>query len=175
MSDEKLIHSIETAPEKSSSNEARIGLCLSGGGYRASFFHLGTIRYLEEAGIMEKVEVVSTVSGGSIIGAYYLVAMERKLRAQSNLDRLTACDQIIQEFSAVVSKNLRMRALVFFPFFHPLLMALKLLRLRHFGDTMAKEFEKRFFLAKPAIGRPAGPVSSTSFGSPNPDQHDVTG
>ena len=94
---------------------------------------------------MENVEVVSTVSGGSIIGAYYLVEMERKLRAQPNLDRLTACDQIIQEFSAVVSKNLRMRALVFFPFFHPLLMALRLLRLRHFGDTMAKEFEKHFF------------------------------
>ena len=152
MPNENLIPCAEPEPEESSSGEPRIGLCLSGGGFRASFFHLGTIRYLEEAGIMEKVEVVSTVSGGSIIGAYYLVEMERKLRAQPNLDRLTACDQIIQDFSAVVSKNLRMRALVFFPFFHPFLMALKLLRLRHYGDTMAKEFEKRFFSPNLRLG-----------------------
>ena len=64
---------------------------------------------------MEKVEVISTVSGGSIIGAYYLVEMERKLRARPNLDRLAACDEIIEEFSVAVQKNLRMRALVFYP------------------------------------------------------------
>ena len=116
MSDKNLKPCNESAPNKLSCDDPRIGLCLSGGGFRASFFHLGTIRYLEEAGIMEKVEVVSTVSGGSIIGAYYLVEMERKLRAQPDLDRLTACDEIIQEFSAVVRKNLRMRALVFYPF-----------------------------------------------------------
>ena len=101
---------------------------------------------------MEKVEVVSTVSGGSIIGAYYLVQMERKLRALKNLDRLQACDEIIREFTAQVQKNLRMRALVFYPFFHPLLAILKLLRLRHAGDTMALEFEKRFFSPRLRIG-----------------------
>ena len=101
---------------------------------------------------MEKVEVVSTVSGGSIIGAYYLVQMERKLRARRNLDRLQACDEIIREFTGQVQKNLRMRALVFYPFFHPLLTILKLLRLRHFGDTMAMEFEKRFFSPRLRMG-----------------------
>jgi predicted acylesterase/phospholipase RssA len=50
----------------------RIGLALSGGGFRASIFHLGVIRRLEELGIMGDIDVVSTVSGGSIIGAYYL-------------------------------------------------------------------------------------------------------
>jgi predicted acylesterase/phospholipase RssA len=64
-------------------NPVRIGLALSGGGFRASFYHLGTIRYLEEAGIMPKVEVMSTVSGGSIIGAYYLVQMEKKTPCRS--------------------------------------------------------------------------------------------
>ena len=152
MSDKNLKPCNESAPNKLSCDDPRIGLCLSGGGFRASFFHLGTIRYLEEAGIMEKVEVVSTVSGGSIIGAYYLVEMERKLRTQSDLDRLTACDEIIQEFSAVVRKNLRMRALVFYPFFHPVLTVLKLLRLRHLGDTMAKEFERRFFSPRLRLG-----------------------
>ena len=44
----------------------KIGLALSGGGFRASFFHLGVIKRLEELGLMEKVDKVSTVSGGSI-------------------------------------------------------------------------------------------------------------
>ena len=101
---------------------------------------------------MEKVEVVSTVSGGSIIGAYYLVQMERKLRARKDLDRLQACDEIIREFTKQVQKNLRMKALVFYPFFHPVLTILKLLRLRHFGDTMAKEFERRFFSPRLRMG-----------------------
>ena len=69
---ENPIDSTEPTGAESGSDKSRIGLCLSGGGFRASFFHLGTLRYLEEVGIMEKVEVVSTVSGGSIIGAYYL-------------------------------------------------------------------------------------------------------
>ena len=152
MAEENPIDSIEPAAAESGSDESRIGLCLSGGGFRASYFHLGTLRYLEEAGIMEKVEVVSTVSGGSIIGAYYLVQMERKLRARKNLDRLQACDEIIREFTEQVQKDLRMRALVFYPFFHPLLTILKFLRLRHFGDTMAMEFEKRFFSPRLRMG-----------------------
>ena len=160
MPNENLISSADCEPEKSSGGEPRIGLCLSGGGFRASFFHLGTIRYLEKVGIMKKVEVISTVSGGSIVGAYYLVEMARKLRAQSNLDRLVACDQIIREFSKEVGKNLRMRAVVFRPFFHPVLTFLELLRLRHRGDAMAKAFERRFFSPKLRLG--ALPAQSQS-------------
>ena len=152
VAEENSLDSTEPAGAESGSDKSRIGLCLSGGGFRASFFHLGTLRYLEEAGIMEKVEVVSTVSGGSIIGAYYLVQMERKLRAHRNLDRLEACDEIIREFTEQVQKNLRMRALVFYLFFHPLLTILRLLRLRHLGDTMAMQFEKRFFSPRLRMG-----------------------
>lgn len=51
----------------------KIGLCLSGGGYRAAAFHLGTMRYLNRIGVLEKVDYISTVSGGAIIGAAYSV------------------------------------------------------------------------------------------------------
>lgn len=47
----------------------RFGLALSGGGYRAAGFHLGTLRKLHELGLLEKVAVLSTISGGSITGA----------------------------------------------------------------------------------------------------------
>jgi NTE family protein len=49
----------------------KIGLSLSGGGYRAAAFHLGTLRKLSELGILKDVSVLSTISGGSITGAYY--------------------------------------------------------------------------------------------------------
>src|SRR6476646_8611960 len=42
------------------------GLCLSGGGYRAMLFHLGTLRRLNEAGLLHTLTRVTSVSGGSI-------------------------------------------------------------------------------------------------------------
>jgi NTE family protein len=52
-------------------NQKRIGLALSGGGFRAAAFHLGTLRKLHELAILSKLDVISSVSGGSIAGAYY--------------------------------------------------------------------------------------------------------
>lgn len=43
-----------------------IALCLSGGGYRAMLFHLGTLWRLNELGYLPKLDRVSSVSGGSI-------------------------------------------------------------------------------------------------------------
>src|SRR5688572_18149828 len=55
----------------SPSTPSRIGLSLSGGGYRATAFHLGTLKKLQAMNILERVAVISTISGGSITGAYY--------------------------------------------------------------------------------------------------------
>ncbi len=49
----------------------KIGLALSGGGYRAAAYHIGTLRALRKLGILDKVDVISSVSGGSITAAYY--------------------------------------------------------------------------------------------------------
>lgn len=49
--------------------DLRVGLALSGGGYRAAVYHAGTLHALERLGI--RAHVLSTVSGGSIIGSYY--------------------------------------------------------------------------------------------------------
>ena len=45
-----------------------IGLCLSGGGYRATLFHMGALRRLNECGVLtrEDFRSVCSVSGGSI-------------------------------------------------------------------------------------------------------------
>src|SRR6184192_3124685 len=46
-----------------------IGICFSDGGFRASFYALGVLRYLAEAGLLADVVGVSAVSGGSIAAA----------------------------------------------------------------------------------------------------------
>jgi NTE family protein len=43
-----------------------MALCLSGGGYRAMLFHLGTLWRLNELGILSQLKRISSVSGGSI-------------------------------------------------------------------------------------------------------------
>jgi predicted acylesterase/phospholipase RssA len=53
-----------------------LGLALSGGGFRASFFHVGVLARLAETGTLRQVEVISTVSGGSILGALYYLALK---------------------------------------------------------------------------------------------------
>jgi NTE family protein len=43
-----------------------LGLCLSGGGYRAMLYHLGSLWRLSDAGLLARLDRVSSVSGGSI-------------------------------------------------------------------------------------------------------------
>lgn len=46
--------------------ETGLALCLSGGGYRAMLFHLGSLWRLNEFGYLPKLARISSVSGGSI-------------------------------------------------------------------------------------------------------------
>lgn len=48
----------------------RLGLALSGGGFRAAAFHLGVFRQLQARGLLFKIDLLSCVSGGSIAGAF---------------------------------------------------------------------------------------------------------
>lgn len=54
-----------------------LGLSLSGGGSRAMAFHRGTLEALEDLGILPSINVVSTVSGGSIFGAAWMASKNR--------------------------------------------------------------------------------------------------
>jgi len=66
---EKRIGSIPILQSETSSN--KIGLALSGGGSRAIAFHLGCLRALHDRGVINQIKVISSVSGGSVIGALY--------------------------------------------------------------------------------------------------------
>ena len=54
--------------------ETGVALCLSGGGFRAMLFHVGVIWRLQEAGWLERLDRVSSVSGGSITAAVLALA-----------------------------------------------------------------------------------------------------
>jgi NTE family protein len=47
-------------------SSGELALCLSGGGYRAMLFHLGALWRLNEAGLLSRLDRISSVSGGSI-------------------------------------------------------------------------------------------------------------
>lgn len=57
--------------------EPGIALALSGGGFRATLFHIGSCWRLTELGILPKLTRVSSVSGGSIFAGVLAAAWER--------------------------------------------------------------------------------------------------
>jgi len=54
--------------------EEGIGLCLSGGGFRAMLFHLGAFIRMNELGLLANINRVASVSGGSIAAGALAVA-----------------------------------------------------------------------------------------------------
>ncbi len=52
----------------------RVAVCFSGGGTRAASCSMGALRALRELGLLEKVDALSTVSGGGWAGALYQYA-----------------------------------------------------------------------------------------------------
>jgi NTE family protein len=54
----------------------RVGLALSGGGFRAAAFHLGVFQKLESLGLLRKLDLLTCVSGGSIAGAFLAANFE---------------------------------------------------------------------------------------------------
>ena len=55
----------------------KIGLALSGGGFRATLYHLGLLRFLRDADILRQVTHITSVSGGSIMAAHLVLNWDR--------------------------------------------------------------------------------------------------
>ncbi|MFK5947261.1 MAG: patatin-like phospholipase family protein [Methylococcales bacterium] len=91
-----------------------LGLCLSGGGFRASFYHIGILIQMAELGLLRQVEVISTVSGGSILGAAYYLKVKNLLESKADdeifdSDYVKLVNELETEFLEAVQKNLRVR------------------------------------------------------------------
>ncbi len=91
----------------------KLGLALSGGGLRASYFHIGVLARMAEQGLLRHVAVISTVSGGSIIGALYYLHVKNLLENKedeeiTNQDYVTVIENIEITFKQATDKNIRM-------------------------------------------------------------------
>jgi NTE family protein len=95
----------------------KLGLALSGGGFRAALFHIGVLARLAECDLLRHIAVISTVSGGSIIGAFYYLKVKQLLEG-SRADGLQPCAdafrQLVREleveFLPAMQRNLRVLA-----------------------------------------------------------------
>ncbi|MEE9545260.1 MAG: patatin-like phospholipase family protein [Rhodospirillales bacterium] len=54
-----------------------VALALSGGGHRAAAFAAAVMFELQDAGVLKEVDVISSVSGGSITAAYYALSCDQ--------------------------------------------------------------------------------------------------
>ena len=81
----------------------KIALSCSGGGYRAASFHLGAMSYLDRlhyngTPLLEKVKMISTVSGGTFTGVVYALHKQQKKSFEEiyhfMLDQLSKIDLV---------------------------------------------------------------------------------
>jgi predicted acylesterase/phospholipase RssA len=94
----------------------KVGLALSGGGFRASLYHLGVLARLAELDMLRHVEVISAVSGGSILAAYYYLELRHLLQTKPECeltrgDYVELVNRVRAGFVAGVQRNIRVRML----------------------------------------------------------------
>ncbi len=92
----------------------KIGLGLSGGGFRASLFHIGVLARLAELDVLRRVEVLSCVSGGAIIGAHYYLEVRHLLQSKpdheiTREDYIDIVARVRKDFLEGVQQNIRTR------------------------------------------------------------------
>ncbi len=94
------------------SAEPKLGLALSGGGHRAAFFHIGVLAKLAELRLLRGVEVISTVSGGSIMGALYYLHVKNLLEEKpdeeiTDGDYIEIVRKVEREYRVAAASNVR--------------------------------------------------------------------
>ncbi|HWC96708.1 MAG TPA: patatin-like phospholipase family protein [Candidatus Sulfopaludibacter sp.] len=95
----------------------KVGLALSGGGFRASLYHIGVLARLAELDMLRHVEVISSVSGGSILGAYYYLELRHLLQTKldtaiTRQDYVDLVKRVESGFLAGVQRNIRLRMML---------------------------------------------------------------
>src|SRR5277367_2772500 len=101
----------------------KIGLALSGGGFRASLYHLGLLRFLRDAGILSQVTHITAVSGGSVVAAHLVLNWDRYNGSPDEFEAAAA------EMLAFVRLDIRNRIVRRFPLTLPLRWPRRLLGL----------------------------------------------
>lgn len=123
----------------------KLGLALAGGGFRASLFHLGVLRRMAELDLLRHVQVLSAVSGGSIVGALYVLLLKERLEdpEHASISRegyLEIIDELQHDLVDAIRKNLRTRL-----FMNPFTLLKVLLFKGSLAAEMGRLYEKHIF------------------------------
>jgi NTE family protein len=100
-------------------DDLKIGITLSGGGVRAATFHLGVLKRLADENLLEKIKMISTVSGGSLVTALIYHANHNKWPNSEEFK--VKCFPLVKK--CLTEKNLQQHAIIsgllsllFYPF-----------------------------------------------------------
>ena len=111
----------------------KIGMALSGGGYRATVFHLGVLDWFARTGHLGEVKFLSTVSGGSIcVGLIFAASGNRWPDDDQYLK------EVVPKIRKLMMKVDLMRDLTLRAIFNPL----QIFKTR--ADDLAELMEKKF-------------------------------
>ncbi len=102
----------------------RIGLALSGGGFRATLYHLGMVRWLRDADLLTSVTHITSVSGGSVLAAHLALNWDRYCGDSHEFD------SVARELLDFVQLDVRNRILRRYPFALAGSAALRLVRMK---------------------------------------------
>lgn len=97
--------------------DQKLGLGLSGGGFRASLYEIGVLAALAEFDLLRHVEVISTVSGGSVLGAHYYLELRNLLQTREDReitrkDYVELVARVATDFFRGVESNIRTRVVL---------------------------------------------------------------
>jgi predicted acylesterase/phospholipase RssA len=100
----------------------RIGLAFSGGGFRATLYHLGVARYLRDADLLSQVSHITSVSGGSVLAAHLVLNWDRYCGSAEQFDAaarelldfvaLDVRNRIVRRYPGVLAAGLWRRVLL---------------------------------------------------------------
>lgn len=124
-------------------NRKRIGLALSGGGFRATLFHLGLIRFLRDAEILPSVTHITSVSGGSVLAAHLVLNWDRYTGTPDQFDAVAA--EVIKFTQLDVRNRIVRRAPLALPI-HLARWAMRMRRDRRLTRTGMLEMYYQHFL-----------------------------
>src|SRR3954447_9593816 len=103
---------VSAPPVPEEREQPKLGLALSGGGHRAAFFHVGVLAKLAELGLLRPIQVISTVSGGSIVGALYYLHVKNLLESKpdaeiTDADYVELVRAVEREYREAAASNVR--------------------------------------------------------------------
>jgi NTE family protein len=125
--------------------EDGIGLCLSGGGFRAMLFHLGAFVRLNELGLLAKLDRVASVSGGSLAAGALAVAWDQLTFDQNGI-ATNLMDRVAEPILTLSRKHIDVPAI-----------ALGLLPFVHASDVAALAYDHWLFRGKTLQDLPQSP------------------